>query len=435
MIKLPSSPARPLRCALLLFSLSLGLVTARADVPVPPSVMHPRTNAEAWNVIRLALANVDVLLKEQRPGEVANQLSLCNPALRALAELEGAPERQAQIRQQMVLGGVYISAAAQAAGAGDAATTQSSLAELNKALDALRALYPPEVVAAEIYACPMHPDFTSTDAGTPCAKCGMPLTRRRIPYSFLYMKTGEPSTTLTATPAAPLVPGQPVNVKVQLTAAGSGAPVTLDDLMLMHTQKIHLLIVDPSLQDYHHEHPAPTGAPGEWTFTFTPKLASGYRIFADIVPVANGVQEYAIADLLGSGAAQPIPPHPADVLTASAGGYDFVLKFDTLDGHPPAAGQVESMTVFVSEHATGQPFTRLSPVMNTFAHAVGFYEDHATVLHLHPLGGEILDPSAHGGPKIEFKFYAPQPGYIRLYCQVLIGGQMVFAPFDLNIPR
>jgi hypothetical protein len=83
----------------------------------------------------------------------------------------------------------------------------------------------------------------------------------------------------------------------------------------------------------------------------------------------------------------------------------------------------------------GQPVTKLEPVMNTFAHAVGFYEDYATVLHLHPVGGEILDQSARGGPKIEFKFYAPKSGYLRLYCLVLIEGKMVFAPFDLNVPK
>lgn len=405
---------------------------AIADVPLPHSVTHPRTNEEAWNVINLALENVDVLLNEQRLAEVANQISLCNPALRTLGALENDPARKTEIMRKVVLGGVNISSAAQAASAGDAATTTNALGELKKSVEALRGLYAPEIAGAKIHACPMHPDFTSTSAETPCDKCGMPLTLRRIPYSFLYVKAGEPSTQLTATAAAPLEAGKPVKVTVQLRAAGSGKPVTMADLMEMHTQKIHLLIVDPSLQDYHHEHPVPTDNPGEWSFTFTPKLSSSYRIFADIVPVANIVQEYAVADLPGSGPAQPIPPHPENVLKSKAGGYEFNLKFLTLNGQPPAAGQVETMSVTITKD--GKPVTTLEPVMNTFAHAVGFYEDYATVLHLHPIGGDILDPEARGGPKIEFKFYAPKAGYLRLYCQVLIGGEMIFAPFDINVP-
>ena len=77
--------------------------------------------------------------------------------------------------------------------------------------------------------------------------------------------------------------------------------------------------------------------------------------------------------------------------------------------------------------------TRLEPVMAAFAHLVGFYEDGHTVVHLHPVGPEITDANLRGGPDLEFKFYPPKPGFIKLFCQVQVGGKAVFAPFGVNV--
>jgi hypothetical protein len=30
-------------------------------------------------------------------------------------------------------------------------------------------------------------------------------------------------------------------------------------------------------------------------------------------------------------------------------------------------------------------------------------------------------------------FFPPKAGFIRLYCQVLIDGEMIFAPFNVNV--
>ena len=54
-----------------------------------------------------------------------------------------------------------------------------------------------------------------------------------------------------------------VEAKGHLTLSWpEGDPGTLDDLSEVHTRKIHLLIIDGSFVDYHHEHPVPTGAAG-----------------------------------------------------------------------------------------------------------------------------------------------------------------------------
>src|ERR1700733_11310452 len=46
-------------------------------------------------------------------------------------------------------------------------------------------------------------------------------------------------------------------VQIKLTHLNTGRPVTLTDLKEVHTQKIHLLIIDDSLEDYSHVHPRP----------------------------------------------------------------------------------------------------------------------------------------------------------------------------------
>ncbi len=45
----------------------------------------------------------------------------------------------------------------------------------------------------------------------------------------------------------------------------------------------------------------------------------------------------------------------------------------------------------------------------------------------------ILDPTARGGPELEFQIYPLQPGFVRLFAQVQIDGRSHFAPFGLQI--
>jgi hypothetical protein len=71
--------------------------------------------------------------------------------------------------------------------------------------------------------------------------------------------------------------------------------------------------------------------------------------------------------------------------------------------------------------------------MSAFAHIVAFNEDGRTVLHIHPAGAEPTRPEDRGGPAFAFKFYAPVPGFYRVYVQVQIAGAAEFAPFGLNV--
>ena len=414
--------------ALLLFVWQVGIL--RADPVIPGNILDPKNAPEAWNVIRLATKNVDTLLAEKRWAEIPVQISYCSPALRALSRFPETAEGVAQVGAQVARALTSVNAIARAAQDNNPVGAQVALTSLRGTLQEIARHFDPKVVGADIFFCPMHADFVSDNHKTPCGKCGMDLLPRRIPYSFIYTKPGAPTVRMIARASAPIEAGRKVEVKVQMEKTDK-SPVRYADLLQMHTEYIHLLIEEPGLGDYHHEHPVATDTPGEYVFSFTPKKTAPYRIWADLVPAATGVQELPFADLPSKGQAEPVA-EAADRFESTAGGYHFALQLAGGNHLPAKAGQTRPMTVTVTT-PEGQSVATLQPVMNAFAHLVGFYGDFQTVVHLHPTGGDILNPELRGGPSLGFLFYPPKAGLIRLYCQVLVDGKMLFAPFNLNV--
>jgi hypothetical protein len=414
-----------------IFVLLLSLPDAvRSDPPAAAGILEPKTAAEAWNVIRLATKNVERLIEENRLSEIPVQASYCSPALRTLSRVVTDGATVAHVEMQVTRAIGWLGAIARAAGENNGISTRESFGKLRFLLDDIAHAFDPKTVGAEIYFCPMHADFRSESPKTPCAKCGMNLLTRRIPYSFIYTKPGEPSVHMTASASGPVEAGKALTVKVRLSKTDK-SPVLHGDLMVMHTQPIHLLIEEPGLGDYHHEHPVPTKTPGEYEFTFTPKKSTPYRIWADIVPEATGVQELPFADLPSAGQGLAVGATESK-FTSSADGYQFTLTLANGNDIPPKARTARGMTISVADSG-GRPVTQLEPVMNAFAHLVGFYSDYQAVVHLHPGGGDVLNDALRGGPALGFVFFPPKAGFIRLYCQVSIAGKMLFAPFNVNV--
>jgi len=225
--------------------------------------------------------------------------------------------------------------------------------------------------------------------------------------------------------------GKPIRVVVQLTFKGK--PLEADDLKVVHTKKIHLLIVDPTLADYQHVHPEPTATPGSYLFTFTPKFSGGYRAWVDVT-LMNGKQQFAMANLgkPKKTAIDTAETHITYPSYESAPGvsvtYQAGLSFD----RQPAVGQESMATVTLTE-LNGTPVTTLEPVMGAFAHLVGFYEDYETVLHAHPVGPGPKNDTERGGPNLMFHLKPEKPGFIKLFVQVKINGKDVFVPFGIRV--
>jgi len=244
--------------------------------------------------------------------------------------------------------------------------------------------------------------------------------------STMAMESGPSTISASVTPATGLKVGEPATFTLRLADKG-GKPVTHSDLTVAHTEKVHLLIVDPSLSDYHHEHPKVGAAPGTYTFTITPKKAGEYKIFADLLPTATGKQEYSSTTFTVEGSASAIEKTVNKTTTVD--GYKFDLKFEEevfSAGHPHMAW----VTVTGPD---GKPFNKLEPVMGAFAHVVGFSEDRNEIAHIHPMGKEPETATERGGPQLEFHTDFKTGGYKKLFVQVQISGKQVFAPFGVDV--
>lgn len=212
-----------------------------------------------------------------------------------------------------------------------------------------------------------------------------------------------------------------------LSPAGQG--VISDALHTTHTQKLHALVLDPLFRDYHHDHPQPTGEPGEYTFKFTPRVNGPCRLWLDAMPVATGRGEFPVADLAKIPRPIAKAPAPAEpVLRAIVD--DWICEL-ALPANGLVFGQLNTASLTLRDRA-GQPVTRLQPFMGAFAHIVGFAEDYYTILHIHPLG-PMPRPEDLGGPKIDFQLRPTLPGWLRLYVQFVIDGRVHLAHFTVPV--
>jgi hypothetical protein len=228
-------------------------------------------------------------------------------------------------------------------------------------------------------------------------------------------------------PSGELKAGQLTKMLMKLTKTADGAPVASDDIKIAHTRRIHLLVIDPTLSDYHHIHPQPTGNSGEWAFDFTPKMDSSYRMWTDVIPTDTNKQEYIKSDI-GS---TSITSHRVDKTTsalAKIDNYSYSMNFDK----PLTVGQA-SMGKVVVTNKDGKPATNLEPVMGAFAHIVAFSEDGNSILHIHPMGAEPKSDSERGGPALEFHIEPEKAGFVKMFVQTRIDGQDKFAPFGVNV--
>jgi hypothetical protein len=274
----------------------------------------------------------------------------------------------------------------------------------------------------------MHPDVSGmrTDA---CPKCGMELDQRArvLPQQAGAVFSQRQTVRASIRTATPLTAGQPAKAYLNL-AKTDGSPVLLKDLIETHTEKIHLLIINSSLRDYHHEHPRPTDVPGEFEFSFTPRKPGSYRVWADLRVHPLGFQEYVMTDISAPTPDEPLTEKAVNS-TTEIDGLHFELTFDRKRIRAVQAAPARLRIT----NRNGTPFNQLEPVMAAFAHVVGFNEDYKTVLHIHPKGPPVSDPKARGGPELEFLIYSLQPGFFRLFVQVQIGGVSKFAPFGIEI--
>ncbi len=219
---------------------------------------------------------------------------------------------------------------------------------------------------------------------------------------------------------------QPVNFILKLATA-SGKPVGPADLLVAHTRKLHLLVVDPTLNDYQHIHPEPGRRDGEWVFTMTPQRSGLYRVFADFTPAATQRGLYASADFTVPGSVATVTREPNT--TAQMGGFKFELVLpDTLQ-----AGKAADLKFRIESQGREKQPVPLQPVMGAFAHLVAFNETRSGFAHLHPNEIDLSKPPDALRPELTFKVTIPAPGRYVIWAQVNLGGSEAFVPFWVDV--
>ena len=251
--------------------------------------------------------------------------------------------------------------------------------------------------------------------------------------------------TMTVTTEAEPAARQTIRATLTLVTS-TGKPVGPADLLVAHTQKLHLLIVDPTLTDYQHVHPVPGLHPGEWTLQFAPRFGGLYRLFADFTPAATGRGLYASADLtvsdvatdivgqVGDRAARPtvgptrmVDSRPGDTTDVVVDGYHFMLT----SAAPLRANRPADLALAVTRPDGGR--VPLEPIMGAFAHLVAFDEGRSGFAHLHPNETDLARSPDGLAPRLTFKVTVPRAGSYAIWAQVKLGGREIFAPFWVEV--
>jgi hypothetical protein len=312
---------------------------------------------------------------------------------------------------------------------GSAKQGQQTMAHIRKTSDGLARLRPQLIEAANVT---NVTGFTQSLAGVRLLLDN--LQRKYSPEALLtsvsptnaaFLLPGQPTLSVKAT-APRLRTNQAVQVDLRLRDA-TGAGVGSLQLMETHTRRLHAMVIDPSLEDYHHEHPITSGRPGDFMFLFTPHKPGDYYLWLDVTPLATGRNETPTAIIAG---AVPSLAAPARVtqMESEVDGWRFQLR---LDRKKVTAGLPISARLRVTD-GQGRPCFGLEPVMGAFAHIVGFMDDRHTMIHVHS-HGEPPHELARSGPEVPFRFVAPKPGFLKLFIQTQVTGTLLLARFGFLV--
>lgn len=237
--------------------------------------------------------------------------------------------------------------------------------------------------------------------------------------------TNQPTLFVKAIAAAP-VSNRNMRVDLRLRdSAGQG--VGSLQLVEMHTRRLHVLVIDPTLEDYHHEHPITSGRPGDFVFHFTPKTTGPYLMWLDVTPLATGRNEMPQAIIGGTGVVTGAVARTTQ-LQCTNEGWRFELR---LDRKRVFAGEPVNARLRVID-AEGKACFGLEPLMGAFAHVVGFMDDRQTMIHVHSHGDPPHELS-RSGPEVPFRFTAPKAGFLKLFVQTQVGGTVLLARFGLPV--
>ena len=196
-----------------------------------------------------------------------------------------------------------------------------------------------------------------------------------------------------------------------------GSPLLPHQLAVTHTRRIHFMLIDESLNSYHHLHPEPLGDSGDYRVTFVPR-SKEYRYFAEFVPLQTRL--ISVAD--GS-----FEVSPSQVVSTES---EVPIQFN-LSGieQPLRPNRDHRLTLQLANEKKGRALP-LEETMDAYAHLVGFEDSLSGYAHMHPL---TVDPTIGETAEMEFLFHPTRSGNFRIWVQIRAEGKDIFRPFDVQV--
>jgi len=260
--------------------------------------------------------------------------------------------------------------------------------------------------------CPMHPDVRSPGEGT-CPICKMALVPIPPP------RLGEYRLDVAVTPRPA---GGASALTFSVYEPNGEKPVA--NLLDVHERPFHLFILSRDLHTFAHVHPErqPDGA-----FRVTHDLPPGeYVLLADFLP-AGGTSQFIHKAIVTPGYSGPLFESLPDIPVMAGEQVGGGLRI-RMEAPSPAARRESVVRFHVADAVTNKPVSDLEPYLGASAHLLIVNRDLTLAMHAHPEGTTTT------GPIVAFAPVFPAPGRYKLWVQIQRNGEVITAPFVVEVP-
>lgn len=211
--------------------------------------------------------------------------------------------------------------------------------------------------------------------------------------------------------------------RYSLQLESRGMPLAPHELAVTHTRKMHVMLIDSALEDYHHVHPEAVGIGGRYDFSFQPAGSGTYQVFTEVVPLRSRRQMIAVDTIDVPGAVgKPVFESNHEYID---GDLRFVLSGETerlRTGRDYRFG-LDVLSV------SGEP-ANLELIMGAKGHMVAFDDQRKGFAHMHPISSVLGEDEDDA---LSFLFNVPNSGWYRVFAQIQVAGRERFGRFDLYV--
>lgn len=264
----------------------------------------------------------------------------------------------------------------------------------------------------DLFWCPMHPDVRSRTRDK-CPICAMELVPIPPPTLGHYHL----EVTQLPRPADKGLRGLHIAIRHPQTSA----PVIA--FSELHERLLHLFIISRDLSYFAHLHPVQSGSAFEVAVDLDP---GAYVLIADFAPSGGTPQLVQHAIVTPGYTVSPftsarLKPDPVEKVID---GLRVSLDANTRPLKPSL------LRFSLRDAVTNEPLTDLEPFLGASGHLLVVNSDATIAIHAHPEGP---GPSKAVGPEIVFAPTLPEPGVYKAWAQFQRRGQVVTAPFVIEV--